>query len=67
MVKYTDLGQGGETLLLNVPNELVSGELEALLHVQLGHVHPNEEPALRALRALSLHYATPSGNKGKYI
>lgn len=63
----TDLGQGSEALLLDIPDELVARELQALLHVQLRNVHTHQQPALRALRALALHYATPSIDKQRSI
>lgn len=52
----TDLRQGGKALLLDVPHELVARELQALLHVQLGHVDADQQPAL--LRTIALHYSS---------
>lgn len=61
----TDLRQRSEALLLDVPDELVARELQALLHVQLGHVHANQQPAL-ALPALTLHFSTTSVKEQKW-
>lgn len=47
----TDLGQGGQTLLLDVPYELVPWELEALLNVELGHVDFDQQALLRPAAA----------------
>lgn len=62
------LGQRGEALLLNVPHELVLGELQALVHVELGHVHTHHQPALgrhAARRPLHHHYLFTSENKNE--
>lgn len=38
------LWQRRQTLLLDVPDDLIGRELQALVHVQLGHVDPHQEP-----------------------
>lgn len=45
-VMHAHLWQGGQALLLDVPDQLVPGELQALLHVELGHVYLDEQVAL---------------------
>lgn len=42
----TYLWQRGEALLLHVPHQLISWELEALLHVQVRHVNSHQQVAL---------------------
>jgi hypothetical protein len=50
------LGQRGQTLLLDVPHELVPRKLEALLHVEFRNVDPDQKVALvGASFALLLH------------
>lgn len=61
----TDLRQGGKALLLDVPHELVARELQALLHVQLGHVDADQQPAL--LRTIALHYSSHLETNNKML
>lgn len=54
------LGQRGQTLLLDVPHQLVPRELQALLHVQLWHMNSDQQVALlrrrrRASTCVLLH------------
>jgi len=40
------LGQGGEALLFHVPHQLISRELQALLHFEFGYVNSHQQVAL---------------------
>lgn len=44
--RHSYLGQGRQTLLLHVPDQLILRELQTLADVELGHVDPREEHTL---------------------
>lgn len=52
----TDLGQGSKALLFDIPDQLVLGELKALVDVEFRHMDSHEEVAIvRSSRSLPLH------------